>query len=1478
MDSKKNVGPQETYKIICTNYPSDFILDKNLAKEYFRQFGKLRRLTFRPKQRICTVEYTTRDGYLNALNNSGEYKGAIFKVSSEKSPETKKRKAKSARPIWVEDDEVNAELAAMSGLASENYSFSEEVDTSGGLIEVKAKKIAKLKRSWPTSSPIKAKKKSKDREKVAPNVHAEILAKHVELISLIKSQATTLEEKYKVLDARDKLIRIKLQIKIQVKSSATVGTCPDMCPEKERLMRETKHQVALYEQEDGGRSMDQSKAIKQYSRSSADQEFPLPHELRPVFVLQMTMSYLMHNIIDMCETNEVNLAEWYHFMWDRTRGIRKDITQQELCGHGAVELIEQCARFHIHCSARLVAEDPSVFDQKINTENLTKCLQSLKYMYHDLQLKGERCPNEAEFRAYIILLNLNDGNFMWEVQELPLEIQKSKEVKFALEVYSALDKSNYVKFFKLVYSTTYLNACILMRYFVQVRVTALKTLLKCYTSRAFKAMYPLGELQQLLAFDDIESTMDFMQAYGLSINEEKTHILLEKNNFALPELPYALDRSLNVVELKRTCSVGKTVCGKELPPKTFVNHIPQNSFDHKGYLLLGDLLADTDFTDKEVSEDVPLTPTSNEEGLPVSTTVALNIFPQTNIAVQPPSGSIFTQGKQIKDSPLDIFSQPQAQNSVSVKAETRNIFGSTTSLQKVNVDVVPVKDETDWKPASFSFFGRPFQATDTGSDKPPSIFGGVPIAETSRDLPSTTLPCKKGGFHFDLPPKAAVEINPVPVLQSRQEQQFAPDQASSAKDESEKLQRQLEEKTTMTQEHTMTQEREEKRRELEMEKLEQKRIEEQKLKEVKRRKQEEALKRKMEELKKEEQRLKQIQIHRTVKSVLEALVDNVDKKLRIDRLQEIRQKIQNRSVLEVMRKWRQVVSRNKKKRKALDCTPVWMDTRTLDESAKELHTASQELTLKLRKRYKYGKSIDISPVVDSKISKINLFQLTYSALNQRFFNLRGIIQKHIFWKVEVSLPDHYELNDGLTSIEETLRDAFRWEDRDGTIMLMEKINPNPVQSVTYCIERQRGLFVRYGDANGIIFIAKDFNTLLQRRILENLKNLGVFTKIPIVIILQEYSEGQSKLQNLMDENIISNYIILMQSMTPSSLVELVKDGLVYLAGKVEKPPPLELDTLNSFMKKYLCTEIWKRAKSFGKWNSHYKSCLRKPNIIISLYNEALMKLKQIVLNKSCFEYPIFPETFKDYLPSDKPDYLPCNYCYFPKFWKDEAYVTQLECVLNKFTLPNWTDKWPTSSQVELEAIVLNYCRKVFMKPEKRFYKIMSVLLKDVKPNVNFEEVEKVLWTDVIEVIAWEKLNETNLSLVGTAFENKSVFNQFIVVYDYDTLENYSRSDWFYANHPVIKKYVEAEMKRKVYDDDPEQTDTTLQLNLSIDLDKIICDASRQLTNPPRVDSVKLKKELEEFNAMLSDLENSINIHRHISKRIEDNLKRAIDEN
>jgi hypothetical protein len=38
--------------------------------------------------------------------------------------------------------------------------------------------------------------------------------------------------------------------------------------------------------------------FQEHSRSAADQDVPLPHELRPPHVLQKTLDFLMCNIVD----------------------------------------------------------------------------------------------------------------------------------------------------------------------------------------------------------------------------------------------------------------------------------------------------------------------------------------------------------------------------------------------------------------------------------------------------------------------------------------------------------------------------------------------------------------------------------------------------------------------------------------------------------------------------------------------------------------------------------------------------------------------------------------------------------------------------------------------------------------------------------------------------------------------------------------------------------------------------------------------------------------------------------------------------------------------------------------------------------------------------------------------------------------------------------------------------------------------------
>lgn len=408
-----------------------------------------------------------------------------------------------------------------------------------------------------------------------------------ELEGILRKAANTPEERLDVLDARDKLMRLKTMKRIDIqKTNATQGVCPDMCPEKERYMRQAKYQVSSFEQEPNTKnrnSMNHLKALKQYSRSSADQESPLPHELRPEPTLKLAMDYLLHKIMDLCESPDVNIGDWFHFVWDRTRSIRKDVTQQELSCQGSVLLVEQCARFHIHSAGRLIAEDPSVFDQRINTENLTKCLQSLKYMYHDLSLLKQNCPNEPEFRGYIVLMNLNDSNFLWEIKQLEQRIQKSPEIRFAIEVFIAMDNNNYVKFFQLVRRTSYMNACILLRYFNQVRTRALEVILKSYTAGRTPSQFTLSYFTYILAFEDDEATSNYLEYYNLQCDRYMDLVILDKKLFCYPDIPFLLERAINVIEHKRTSSVGEAICGKALGP--LAKYQPHDSFDENGYLI-----------------------------------------------------------------------------------------------------------------------------------------------------------------------------------------------------------------------------------------------------------------------------------------------------------------------------------------------------------------------------------------------------------------------------------------------------------------------------------------------------------------------------------------------------------------------------------------------------------------------------------------------------------------------------------------------------------------------------------------------------------------------------------------------------------------------------------------------------------------------------------------------------------------------------
>ena len=94
--------------------------------------------------------------------------------------------------------------------------------------------------------------------------------------------------------------------------------------------------------------VDHVAAIKEYSRSSADQEEPLPYELRPLTVLSMTMNYLVSQIMDQSHDN---YRDWYDFVWNRTRGIRK-VSPHRLVSSGSLHTMHMVTGFCRHAELK----------------------------------------------------------------------------------------------------------------------------------------------------------------------------------------------------------------------------------------------------------------------------------------------------------------------------------------------------------------------------------------------------------------------------------------------------------------------------------------------------------------------------------------------------------------------------------------------------------------------------------------------------------------------------------------------------------------------------------------------------------------------------------------------------------------------------------------------------------------------------------------------------------------------------------------------------------------------------------------------------------------------------------------------------------------------------------------------------------------------------------------------------------------------
>ena len=567
-------------------------------------------------------------------------------------------------------------------------------------------------------------------------------------------------------------IRKKLNEAIDFK-----GICEDMCPEFEKIERIYQHNVMMAEKTenpDGTMWPSPPIMVKALTRSSAGQEAPLPMDVRTVASLKRTLDYLIDNVLG----DESRLPLVHNFLWDRTRAIRRDFifhsTMSEEEMQGQIYCLEVITRFHVTCLHLLSQKGlaPEGFDQLQERIQLSKALLSLLQAYDDCKDRQITCSNEAEFRAYFILLNAQDPNFQHRVSEWGTHLwYDSDEVQTAMTLAQTMQSvwdwrgpgrpamptttalGAFSTFFRIVESpqVSYTMACFAEAQFMHVRRGILRNMVRAYArTRDTPKDLTIAALNNMLRFDTADEAWEFVKTNGLEFSsaDKSTAYLDLTNRPVVSNEPLPQTFSQSLVERKRA--------GRSLPDAlhTTVFEVPGTA----------PAAADVEPKKNESELFVSQTPTPTLAPMAAPTgfggafkpPAAAPVAPSTNLfgsatAVKPtapaanPATSIFSRASSSSSpapSPAPSFF-PASGHPVKTEAAPSLLFQATPDTKSTTPTTSPVKSA----PTS-NFFGLGAPKTESPlSFKPaaaaasaPSLFSQKSSSPGHQALPGSQFP------------------------------------------------------------------------------------------------------------------------------------------------------------------------------------------------------------------------------------------------------------------------------------------------------------------------------------------------------------------------------------------------------------------------------------------------------------------------------------------------------------------------------------------------------------------------------------------------------------------------------------------------------------------------------------------------------------------------------------------------------------------
>ncbi|KAK3373774.1 SAC3/GANP/Nin1/mts3/eIF-3 p25 family-domain-containing protein [Lasiosphaeria ovina] len=366
------------------------------------------------------------------------------------------------------------------------------------------------------------------------------------------------------------------------------GICEEMCPEFEQVSRIAEFDVKTEEKAPHGAAMalwaEPSRMVKKFGRSAAGQEAPLPMDVRTFAALRKTTDYLFNDLLQ----SDANLPSMHNFLWDRTRGVRRDFTfHSQKSPEEMKELVhcfETITRFHasaLHLLSRKGFAS-SDFDQRQEVEQLGRTILSLVEAYDECREKRVTCKNEPEFRAYYLLLNAGDPSIAKRIPAWGKEYWfGSREVQTAFSLIQAMEDvrepkgpikprrmttladTAFTNYFSIVEDCTvsYTMACIAEVHFTSVRQCILKNLVKAYARpRDAPRTITASDLNKMLRFDTDEEAVEFAKLHSFEFSTwvpegkdpvPEPYLLLNDRRKYVPSPRVTQAYSYKLVERKR---------------------------------------------------------------------------------------------------------------------------------------------------------------------------------------------------------------------------------------------------------------------------------------------------------------------------------------------------------------------------------------------------------------------------------------------------------------------------------------------------------------------------------------------------------------------------------------------------------------------------------------------------------------------------------------------------------------------------------------------------------------------------------------------------------------------------------------------------------------------------------------------------------------------------------------------------------------